>query len=483
MSSRRCVFTTIAAGLVLAAVSIVQAADPAPKEKPKESEDQPQIVRLVLAPAAPPKAALKYELLPGFLQRRPGNAAVLYNKIGLGLGNEGIGKMDEKVAKWIDTPLNDLPRKEVREALNQYHQTLDDLDLAARRETCDWELPIRERNFVTILLPELQMARSYARLLAVKARLEMAEGKMDEALRTLQTGLALGRHVSQGPTLINGLVGMAIVQMMLTQVEELIQQPGAPNLYWALTALPRPLVDLRGAMETEMNMLYLSFPELADLDNPHRSAESWQALIDKIVDSVRSWGAVEGPEWQTRLGITVLAIKGYPQAKQHLIEQGRTPQEVEAMPAAQVVAIYTMETYHEIRDEIFKWFYVPYWEARTGLEQAQKQLERGKSREIVPLASLLLPAISQVHATAARSERRVGVLRVIEALRLHAANSQGRLPAKLADIAEVPVPMDPMTGQAFLYQSDGRTAILEAVAPPGSFAKAYGLRYEIQLNR
>ena len=37
-------------------------------------------------------------------------------------------------------------------------------------------------------------------------------------------------------------------------VLELIQQPGSPNLYWALSELPRPIVDFRAAYEAEMNV-------------------------------------------------------------------------------------------------------------------------------------------------------------------------------------------------------------------------------------
>ena len=80
--------------------------------------------------------------------------------------------------------------------------------------------------------------------MALKARLEIADRKFDEAIHTLQTGYALARHVGQGGTLIHGLVGIAIGQLMSARVQELVQQPGVPNLYWALTALPQPLIDL-----------------------------------------------------------------------------------------------------------------------------------------------------------------------------------------------------------------------------------------------
>ena len=67
--------------------------------------------------------------------------------------------------------------------------------------------------------------------------------------------------------MIHGLIGVSIAGIMSRQVLELLQQPDAPNLYWALTMLPRPLIDIRGGVEAEMNAVYLSFPEIRDLDD------------------------------------------------------------------------------------------------------------------------------------------------------------------------------------------------------------------------
>lgn len=460
------------------------AADPPSGAKPAGKEDQPVTVRLVLSAAAEPKPALAYRLLPGLMERKPGNAAVLYNKIGLSLGSDGVGKLNEKASKWLEVAPADLPREEVRRLLAEYRNVLEDLELAARRETCDWQLLIRERSLITLLLPELQMARACARLLAVQARLQAAEGQIDQALHTLQTGYALARHVAEGPTLVNGLVGIAIAHLMATEVEHLIQRPGAPNLYWALTSLPQPLIEMHNAVETEMNFLYLTFPELATVNQDKRTPAEWEQFLDKLAENVALWSDAHGPKWQMRLALTALAVKGYPQAKRSLIEQGRSPQEVEAMPVAQVLILHTMQTYLELRDQTFKWFYVPYWQARARLAEVQEQLQReAKQREIVPLASLLLPAVGSVQAAVARSDRRIAVLRIIEALRLYAAGHEARLPATLADVTEVPVPLDPMTGQAFTYRLEDGKAILEAPAPPGMSAKAYALRYEITLTR
>ena len=69
-------------------------------------------------------------------------------------------------------------------------------------------------------LDDIQECRSYARLLKLKTRLQIADGDLDGAIETLQTGYALARHVACGETFIHALVGMSISGLMNEEVEE-----------------------------------------------------------------------------------------------------------------------------------------------------------------------------------------------------------------------------------------------------------------------
>ena len=60
----------------------------------------------------------------------------------------------------------------------------------------------------------------------------MAQGHYDKAAYSMQTALGLARNLVEGPTLISDLVGIAIAGVVLEQVQTMIQQPDAPNLYW-----------------------------------------------------------------------------------------------------------------------------------------------------------------------------------------------------------------------------------------------------------
>jgi hypothetical protein len=277
----------------------------------------------------------------------------------------------------------------------------------------------------------------------------------------------MGRDAAEGQTLINGFVGVAICGMMSGQVQDLIQQPDAPNLYWALTMLPRPLIDMQAGVEAEMDGICLVFPELRDLDDSSLSPDQWRHLLHNLWAKVAAYAtrskATARPE-----ALTALAIAGYPTAKRALIEGGRSAEAVEAMPVPQVILIYTLETYDELRDDLFKWFYVPYSETLEGSRKAEESLMRAISerREILPIAAVLLPAVRAAHAAIARNDREIAGLRTIEALRAYAAANDGQLPEQLDDLT-VPIPVDPFTGRPFDYQLDGRTAVLQGPPAPG----------------
>ena len=135
---------------------------------------------------------------------------------------------------------------------------------------------------------------------------------------------------------------------------------------------------------------------------------------------------------------------------------------------------------------MFKWMFLPYFEARKGLQHAEETLRdaRVRGREIIPLASLLLPAVGAVKDAEIRAQRGIAVLRVLSALRLYAFK-HGRLPESLKDITEVPIPDDPVRNEPFTYQAhDTRAAVLEVLGPPGTWGGyPHGARYEIELKK
>jgi hypothetical protein len=339
------------------------------------------------------------------------------------------------------------------------------------------------RDGIGLVLPDVQSLRQIATLLAVRARLEIAAGRFDKAVYTLQTGLALAHHTGDAVTLIQDLVGMAIAGQMLAQLEVLIQQPGAPNFYWALTDLPRPLFDLRKGLQGERLGVYATIPELSSLETTPLTPEQQQNLLQILGGGIEAAYARK-PNWNNRLTGTLLVLHAYPEAKKVLIAQGRKPEEVEALPALQVVLIHSLHIYQRLQDDLFKCYGLPYWEARPLMVQADQRFRQARNRlEGMPFIDFL-PALQKVIATTARMDRRIAALRCIEAIRIHAAAHDGKLPTGLDAITEAPIPVDPMTGKAFTYRVSGERITLSASPPPGERPDPFNtLHYELTFRR
>lgn len=464
-------------------------------------------VRLTITPAVEPLPALKYQLLPKFVDRRPGNAALRYTKAMLDYRPEA--KVDTQVDAWLKLPFAEFAKRETIDAIRNSHDTyktfeavyhsnvtyiIDDLRAAARLESCNWELPIREQMVFTIKLPEVQEMRRMARYVALRARLELAEKKYAEAVETLGVGYAMARHVSQGSTLINGLVGVAVAAQMDRVLLDFAQMPGAPSLYWALTFQPRPLVDPRPGLEMEMTALLLSFPALQPAE---RSEEEWKITAQRLAKEFTQMSALlsnEGQpaEWwskvlgQVTLMTQVAARRDGLQA--FLMRCGADQKDVAGMSDAQLFIEFSRLKYEDLRDDMFRWTMLPYPEARRGIEAAEQRLVKakagnGEDQEIIPFATLLLPAVAQVSKTYARGERRLDVLRIVEGLRLHAAKNNGRLPTSLDEVQVVPLPkVDAVTGRPFDYSLKNDTAVITLPEERGTGHKD-ALTYEITVAK
>ncbi|MCK4624718.1 MAG: hypothetical protein KAV00_05355 [Phycisphaerae bacterium] len=450
------------------------------KAAKRPDPDKPTVIRMSVQPANEPRPALRYQLLPGILDQTAGNAATLYPLVHNCVPEEVTDELYEKIKAWIKTPLKELPRDEIRQMLYRYRTALRQIELASRREKCDWGLPIRTEGY-NVMLPSLSKYRRLAKVLAVKARLEIAEGKHDQAVRTLNTGYAMGKHMAEGPLLISDLVGISITSLMNEQVQELIQSEGSPNMYWALTRLPRPMIGLREAMDYESSSLYMAYPQLRGLADKQLSPEQWQAMTGELL-KLRAMVGGESVGTSGKLLMTAWAIKLYPEAKRHLISAGRTREQVEAMPVQQVIAIHCLEQYDYWKGELFKWNSLPYWQAREGLQKATSAFRKWQKKNRGNPATALLGSFSKAFFYQAKLDRRIAALRCIEAVRMFAARNEGRLPKRLDELTDTPVPIDPVTGKNFGYKAEGNTFTLDAPAPPGMLAKD-GERYVVTIRK
>jgi hypothetical protein len=447
---------------------------------------------LNVSPSSGPVPALKYRLLPLSSELKEGNAVPIYLRLVHEQNDAARKYWTETPKPWNLMPMDKVPLDEARKFLQHHHYMLRQLELGARRRTAEWSYTLDEPDPIGLLLPDVQWMRNYTAILILQVRVALAEGDFTAAAHHLETGFAFSRHVAEGPTLIHKLVAIASVWEFASTVADFIERPDAPNLYWALAALPCPLIDLRQAVEWEYRMLEMQYPELGDIDR-ERTAEQWDGVLRRVRTELRglALGSSEGgkrklPDWFPKdYAPEDPAAKSpdLPAARKFVARtKGLAAEKVEAMPPAQVLLLYMVGTYHEDRDDWFRGFYLPYAQARPLLDAAVKRLREAPISEGHVASRVFLPGLNRVTSAQARIERAFSALRVIEALRMYAAAHDGNLPDKLGDVTEVPIPNDPGTGRPFEYSREGNTGTLVSQVP-GDPLPNNGLRFRVTIRK
>lgn len=433
------------------------------------------LIRLEVQPATASTPALRYMLLPDLNEMSPGNPIYHYTKCCM----EHQGFLFDKGAfdrreQLLTMPLKELP---VRDIQDYGRSVLMQADRAARMDKPDWQIleQLSIHGF-NLLLPDIQQMRALARALRVRFRAEVAQGRFDDAIRTAKTMLALSRHMGEHPTLIGDLVGIAIANMAVEPLEEMIGQPGCPNLYWALTCLPEPLISMKPGMAGEC---VIGLVELRELDDRGPMSSERIAKFAAHLDALLGQEAVVAKAGGVRAWLAAKAKdQGYlTAARRRLVAIGIPEERLLRFPAAQVLLLDEKREYEIRRDDFRKTLSLPTWQAEP-MEEALRA-----ARGPALLADAMLPASRVVRRAQSRLEQRIALLRTIEAIRLHAAGHNGRFPTRLAEVA-VPVPDDPITGKPFRYEVDGTTAHLRGSPPRGAEKdSAFNLHYELTLRK
>ncbi|HEY7423463.1 MAG TPA: hypothetical protein VH682_04405 [Gemmataceae bacterium] len=419
---------------------------------PLASRADETVIRLNVQPMAAPKPALRYLLLPELKEMSPGNPIPNYLKC----------FMDQDFSA-------------EQEILNK--SALRQADQAARMDKPDWQILLKlKTDGIGLLLPDLQKMRMLTSDLKGRFHEEVTQGRFDDALRTAKTMFAMSRHMGEHPTLIGDLVAIAMATITIGTIEEMMEQPGCPNLYWALTNLPDPLISVSKGMEGERMLIRSEFRELDDREpmSPGQikklifhiyALSRGDGKFDKSVKGVRAW-----------IDARTKDEKLVEAARRRLVEFGIPEERIMRFPTDQVILLDGYREYEVRRDEEMKLMNLPTWQVETLVRQAKPAKEPS-------LFDNVLPALRKVRRAQGRLEQRIALLRHVEALRLYAAGHDGKLPEKLSDI-DVPLPVDPFTGKPFLYKVEEETAHLRGTPPRGEEKNpGYNIHYEITIRK
>ena len=454
---------------------------------------------MTLQGAAEPKPALKHRLVPDAFDLQPGNSAIYYLKAMAFLEQTSSAKKLQEYRdknrelanaqgttidkqppySWEEMTPQELPLAEVKEYLSYTAFQPPLVAEATLRTEFSLDRNIRQvESPIAYLLPEIQAIRELARLQSLRYRVAIAEHRIADAVTILQQQFTMARHLGSDEFIVSNLVGAAVSGIASRDMLYLLQEPDAPNLYWALASLPAPLIDMSRALPVERNFLVMQLKALQDVDETLRPAGYWQDFVDRIWPQIKTLDLQRGlqskwigndPQAERAAFVTSIAA-AYPGAKRFLIEECQIDQaKVDAYSTAQVVFLAMKLFNQQSVDDTFKWFNLPFDQILQNPEYkrlSETQAARSQRVGWVTLPSTeLLSSIQSIHAAQMRVQQLSGLIQTIEAMRMYGALNAGKLPPTLADLP-YPVPNDPYTGKPFQYELSGDQALLSGKPLP-----------------
>jgi hypothetical protein len=159
-------------------------------------------------------------------------------------------------------------------------------------------------------------------------------------------------------------------------------------------------------------------------------------------------------------------------ARKQLIESGLKPELVKDFPSIQVVLLAQKRDFEIRRDEEMKLLGLAPWEIDAG----------GRSERTPNLFAEMLPRVRELRLERAGIECRIAILRHVEALRHHAAENAGELPASFVAVT-LPLPRDPISDQSFDYKLDRGTARLRTPSRREGPVPAFVAAIEITIRK
>lgn len=470
------------------------------------SQEPQQARKFFVSPQAVPSPALCYVLLPPLKDLKTGNAVQHYYRCFAPdavhyYRNQPFG---QSIIAWLELPFDEAARKGLpnsqqqqkklnhpdneevvpatREELGFFRQLtfLDEIDLAARRTHAEWEyLDRMKEQGMSIMLPDVNGVRMLAEIVRIRARLAVMDEEFEKALYYLQTGMAMSQHLNQANVLICSLTGISIAKNMLSTVGELIQRPKAPNLYWALTELPQPFLNLRQAYAGDRLVIDNLFGDPLQLEERIFTNEEMQKLVEKKLKPLLRINGNAGTN-----DLSLMILKEYPRAKAWLLEKGRSPADVEKMTATQAVLLFAHARFQVLADDFAKQFQLPLPERLVFARAFQQKFqELARQRDVsFFLGAYFFASYPNVWVTVSQADRDIALLRCVELLRNHAAGHHRQLPASWDDVKDLPIPIDPITGKRFGYKLDGDHAVITAETITGAQIPLTERKYEVYLK-
>ena len=355
------------------------------------------------------------------------NAALVYEdafKLLDGLNKDTEPAVHSKIIEHLGKPEFNTRNPELQEFLKKRQSIIALLKRATAMRGCFFEHDYSKLS-VDMSLPELGNMRSCARLLAMDAQYKAADGHIKEALEDIRDIRTMARHVGSEPTLISGLVSVAIDSLASETLETL------------LTTGELPTGD-----------------DLRSLSNP--SMHSFQRTMNRCLSG------------EEALGLSVFGLMGSAEQMELLQFTGMNSLANEiSLPFWRVYMLQDdLEAYRSLMEKLRKYSQEDFAQQKKDLDSLEKETKDRTVGRI--MTSLLLPAVTRsiVSFTKADAKMRLANLALAMAA-YHAKKNQ--FPDSLDQL--VPdyisnIPLDPFDDKNSLRYIAGKDSVtLYSVGP------------------
>ncbi len=329
--------------------------------------------------------------------------------------------------------------------LEKYSSALQELGRAENAMRIEYDLQLDGRSTSEVLaiwLPELQETRQLARLLNLRARLAIAEQRWTDVVDDCRLGFRLADCVTNCTDFLVGrFIGFAISQTMMDVLEEAIEQPGCPSLYWALATLPEDrLFETRQATEFETVFIYRLLGPAASLpDQPIGEVAASDQFLRLFRELIKFSDNPSITDETADLMAGAYIVSQAAASRELLSGVSQWGERAKSLSASEAVLRAIAVKFARVCDRSIAWSTLP-GEVGDQYRSQHSAWTTGSvtgADSIVGLVGLLIPPIHQVRMAGLKMrEQRIRILNY-EAIRLY-AGVYGELPPSMAGLKPVP---------------------------------------------
>lgn len=446
--------------------------------------------------AAPePQPAMRYRFWPtaDSLQGGSGQAMLLKVMVEISTRQDARKEIDEYFNGSLSLPEEVDSARKLLKSLDYQISLLRTMAFCRdmQWEGGPWRSRVDGPDVYLFQLGEIQESRLIARLLQLKARVHLIDRDFDAACDTILIGFRLSYLIGQGDNVIQNLVSVAISAMMRALIEEMIQTPGSPNLYWALLSVPTPLVSMREPFEQELAAILRVFPDLARARSAgwteEEARERWTRAVTDLakasndrVSSLSGLGVLQGLDTSLYLEL----------ARSRLLAAGVTEEELSKLAPSSIVMTDTSMELQRRSDELMKSTLLPGKARRTyllahslGSNESVRQVQSERTTSGASLfLSVLSPNFPQAKTAEDRQPTMLRRLATLEAVRMHVATHHGAVPLTLDELSPVPAleAFDTETPFEYRIENAGEQPTLVLSGEIAGYEAARHLRFQFR---